>query len=181
MNFDDLENDYHVEKFKNKKKGVNGNRKGKRVERELVNVLNERFKGYDESFSRSVGSGNRWGQVKNMPSHAKETFSGDICCPKGFKFVLESKGGYNKIDLNSVFEDGISDLDAFLEQVSDESKRTGKMPMLVWKRDRKPWIAFVRTNNIQGDYKYKIVYRDWTAVKFLELLKLEDKFFFETN
>jgi Holliday junction resolvase len=179
MNFDDLDDAYHVEKFKNKKKGVNGNRKGKRVERELVAVLNDRFKGYTESFSRSVGSGNRWGQVKNLPTHAKETFSGDICCPKGFKFVLESKGGYNKIDLNSVFEDGISDLDSFLEQVQDESKRTGKMPMLLWKKDRKPWIAFVKTNNIQGEYNYKIIYREWTAIKLAELLKLEDNYFFE--
>ena len=45
-----------------------------------------------------------------MPAHAKETLTGDICCPKGFRFVIESKGGYNKIDLNSMFESGNLDM-----------------------------------------------------------------------
>jgi hypothetical protein len=53
------------------------------------------------------------------------------------------------------------------------------MPMLLWKKDRKPWIAFVKTNNMQGEYKYKIIYREWTAIKLAELLKLEDNYFFE--
>lgn len=181
MNFDDLDETYHVEKFKNKSKKVNGNKKGKRVEREIVGMLNDRFSYLKETFSRSVGSGNRWGQVKNMPSHAKETLTGDICCPQGFRFVIESKGGYNKIDLNSMFESGNTELDGFLEQVSDDSKRSGKPPLLVWKRDRKPWLAFVKTTDLQGDYDYKIIYRDWTAITVKDFLKLPNEYFFPTQ
>jgi hypothetical protein len=179
MNFDDLDNTYHIEKFKNKKKKVDGGKKGKRVEREIVGILNERFSHLEnKTFSRSVGSGNRWGQVKNLPSHAKETLTGDLCCPEGFKFVIESKGGYNKIDLNSIFETGNTELDNFLQQVTDDSKRCGKIPLLVWKRDRRPWLAFMRTEDITGDYAYKITYREWTCVPIKELLKLADDFFF---
>jgi len=178
MNFDELDDSYHIEKFKKKTKKVNGNKKGKRVEREIVGILNDRFQYLNETFSRSVGSGNRWGQVKNMPAHAKETLTGDICCPKGFRFVIESKGGYNKIDLNSMFESGNTELDSFLQQAEDDSKRSGKLPMLVWKRDRRPWLAFVKSTDIQGTYDYKIIYREWTCVPVRELLKLPNEYFF---
>jgi len=181
MNFDDLDDTYHIEKFSNKKKKVDGGRKGKRVERELVGILNERFAHLNKTFSRSVGSGNRWGQVKNMPKHAKETLTGDICCPEGFRFVLESKGGYNKIDLNNIFESGNTELDSFLQQVTDDSKRCGKIPVLIWKRDRKPWLAFLRNTDIQGSYMYSINYREWICVPVKELLKLDDEFFFTQN
>ncbi len=43
MNFDDLDDAYHVEKLKNKTKKVDGGKKGKRVEREIVGILNNRF------------------------------------------------------------------------------------------------------------------------------------------
>ena len=179
MNFDDLDDAYHLEKFKNKTKKVDGGKKGKRVEREIVGVLNTRFSHMEnKTFSRSVGSGNRWSQVKNLPKHAKDTLTGDICCPEGFRFVIESKGGYNKIDLNSIFENGNSELDNFLEQVIDDSKRCGKMPMLVWKRDRRPWLAFIRTCELIGDYQYSIKYREWTCVLVKDLLKLSDDYFF---
>lgn len=179
MNFDDLDETYHIEKFKDKKKKIDGGKKGKRVEREIVGILNQRFSHLpDKTFSRSIGSGNRHGQVKNLPKHAKDTLTGDLCCPEGFRFVIESKGGYNKIDLNSVFESGNTELDNFLTQVTEDSKRCGKVPLLVWKRDRRPWLAFMRTSDLLGDYQYKIIYREWTCVPVKELLKLDDGFFF---
>ena len=113
-----------------------------------------------------------------MPSHAKETLTGDLCCPEGFKFVIESKGGYSKIDLNGVFENGNSELDSFMKQAEDDAVRINKMPLLVWKKDRKPWMAFVKTNDIKGDYEFKLIYKKWTAVPLLKLLELNDDYFF---
>lgn len=113
-----------------------------------------------------------------MPSHAKETFSGDICCPEGFKWVIESKGGYEDIDLNNIFKDGNRQLDAFLQQVEDESKRCGRKPILLWKKNRKPWFAFVHSSEIEKrNFKYKLLYDKWSMVVLDELLKLEDEFF----
>lgn len=178
MNFDDYENEYNIEKFKNKTKAVNGCRKGKRVERELVAFFNDRFGG---GFSRSLGSGNRWSQVKNLPEHAKETFTGDLVCPVGFRFVCESKGGYNKIDLASAIDGSIADLDSFLSQVEDDSKRCNRPPLLFYKRDRKPWLVFCKTEIVEGEYNYALKYRDYTCIPLREFLKLPDKFFFTQN
>src|SRR4051812_1913406 len=96
----------------NKKKKKNSGDKGKRTERNLIKILEQRF---GPGFSRTIGSGNRWGQGVHLPKHAKDTFTGDIVCPEGFKWVFESKGGYD-IDFNSVFSGGSAELDSFIEQ-----------------------------------------------------------------
>ena len=80
--------DLLTEKKKSKKRKADGKRKGT-AELELVKVFNKRFGG---GFSRSVGSGNRWGQVTHLPKHAQEVFSGDLIVPQGFKWASESKG-----------------------------------------------------------------------------------------
>jgi len=173
------------------KKKAEGGRKGKRVERSLSKLLTERF---GKAFSRSVGSGNRWGQIANMPKHATETFSGDICCPEGFLWVLESKGGYEKIDLNAIFVKGNSQLDEFLEQVEKEATRAKRKPMLLWKKDRKPWLAFLYTKELEPEpvdgigvlpltwnFKYRLIYNIWSVVALGALLELPDSFFFSNS
>jgi len=170
-----------------RKKRINCGSKGKRTERGLVNDLNARFsKLLSEHsewgmFSRSIGSGNRWGQKVVLSQAAKDTFSGDISVPTQFRFVLESKGGYNEIDLVSAFCGGSTMLDSFLKQVSDDSKRSGRLPMLLWKKDRKPRIAFLKTGTIPDEtkYTYRMYYRDWTAFLFDDIIQLDDSFFFD--
>lgn len=162
---------------KKKTKKVDGKKKGNRTELDLTKVLNTRF---GDGFSRSVGSGNRWGQVNHLPKHAREVFSGDLIVPKGFRFVIESKGGYDAIDMSSVFVRGNSELDGFLDQVTQDSKRCGRKPMLCWKKTRKPWLAFVHTKDLVGrTFKYKLQYGKWSVVALEHLLKLEDDFFIE--
>lgn len=174
-NFEDSD-DFIVEDIVHKKKSkkVDGKKKGNRTELDLTKVLNARF---GKGFSRSIGSGNRWGQVNHLPKHAKEVFTGDLIVPKGFKFVIESKGGYDAIDMSSVFVRGNSELDNFLDQVSKDSERSGRKPMLCWKKTRKPWLAFVLTTDLQEDFKYKMCYGKWTVVALEHLLKLDDEFF----
>ena len=158
-----------------RKKKVDGKKKGNRTELELVKILNTRF---GTGFSRAVGSGNRWGQVDHLPKHARDVFSGDLVVPKNFKFVIESKGGYDSIDMSSVFVHGNSELDNFMSQVTDDSKRCNRKPLLCWKKTRKPWLAFVHTIELKGlEFKYKIEYGKWTGVALEHLLKLEDSFF----
>jgi len=164
---------------KKKKKKADGKKKGNRTELELVKILTERF---GEGFSRSIGSGNRWGQVSYLPKHASDIFSGDLIVPKNFKWVLESKGGYNNIDLNSVFVCGNSELSGFLDQVSQDSRRCGRKPMLCWKKDRKPWLAFVHTKELAGrKFTYRLEYGKWSVVDLKTLLKLDDEFFLEVK
>jgi len=173
---DDFIVDDIIENKKKKIKKVNGKKKGSRVERELSKILNKRFN--CEDFSRSVGSGNRWGQVDHLPKHARDVFSGDLIVPENFVFCLESKGGYDGIDLNGIFIHGCSELDNFLEQATKDAVRCGRKPMLCWKRTRKSWLAFVKANELSNyEFKYCLHYQDWIAVSLDKLLELEDSFF----
>lgn len=174
-NFDDLD-DFHIEDIsKNKKKKkVNGKRKGNRTELELTKVLTAHFK---SAFSRTVSSGARWAQA-SLPKHAMEIFSGDLIVPKGFKFAIESKGGYDSIDIGSIFMDGSKELDSFLSQAMEDANRAGRKPMLCWKRTRKPWISFILTADMpEKEFKYAIKYREWTGVALDYLLEMSDDFF----
>jgi hypothetical protein len=171
--------------FQKKPKKIKSGKKGKRVELELVKSLNERFSQVLASnldggkFSRSIGSGNRWGQNVHLSRAATSLYSGDIVCPERFKFVLESKGGYNDIDLCSAFEEGQSELDEFLKQVSSDSERCKRKPLLFWKKDRKPRIAFIRSEDLGNvSFEYVMKYREWTAVSYKDLMSLDDGFFF---
>lgn len=183
------ENEAEIENIlSSKSKKIKSGKKGKRVELEVVKNLNNRFseilsKNPDSgSFSRTIGSGNRWGQNVHLSKKAMDNFSGDIICPENFKFILESKGGYNEIDLCSAFDKGQSELDGFLKQVTDDSNRTGRCPLLLWKKDRKPRLAFLKQKDIPEDiiknFEYSMRYRDWIVVSFDDLIKLEDNFFF---
>ncbi|RTK95651.1 MAG: hypothetical protein EKK64_06230, partial [Neisseriaceae bacterium] len=160
--FEDSEDFVLDDLFKNKKKKVDGKKKGNRTELDLTKVLNARFK---SGFSRSVGSGNRWSQTV-LPKHAQDIFSGDLVVPQGFKFVIESKGGYDDVDLSNIFLKGNNVIDSFLKQVTSDSKRCDRKPLLCWKKTRKPWLAFILTKDLpeEDNFQYTLRYRNWTAV-----------------
>jgi hypothetical protein len=178
-----------LEEFESKPKPkVKSGLKGKGAEREIVKLLNSRFEKLLAAhsdwgkFSRSVGSGNRWGQNVDLPKHAKDTFSGDLCVPQNFLWVLESKKGYDDIDLCVLFGGTCAILDEFLKQVDDDSKRCGRKPLLVWKKDYKPRVAFLKRKDAPPARKFTccMQYNKWMAVSFDELLRTEDAFFFNT-
>jgi hypothetical protein len=181
-----MEDDIDVDDiFQKKPKKIKSGKKGKRVELELVKSLNARFSKILSlspdigTFSRSVGSGNRWGQNVQLSRAATNLYSGDIVCPERFRFVLESKGGYNDIDLFSAFQGGQSEIDEFLKQVSSDSERCKRKPLLFWKKDRKPRIAFLKSEDIgEVKFEYLMKYREWTAVSYEDLMSLDDGFFF---
>lgn len=171
------------------KKKIKSGSKGKGAERELVKLLNTRFEVLLQEhedwgkFSRSVGSGNRWGQKVDLPKHAKDTFSGDLCVPQNFLWVIESKKGYNnEIDLCSIFGSSCAVLESFFKQVNDDSKRCERKPLLIWKKDYKPRIAFLKDKDMPiKKFTCVLKYQGWTAMPFDELLEMEDSFFFNLN
>ena len=166
-----------------KKKKVNGCRKGKSVERQLCKLLNEHF---NQPFSRSVGSGNRIHQVSTLSESAKQVYSGDVSVPEGFKWVIESKGGYeDDMDFSNAVDGKLSKLDDFIKQVSHDAEYTGRKPIICWKRNRKPWLAGIRLSdypfsNIDIVFKNRLQYGEWFVVPLELLLKETDyKFWFE--
>jgi len=155
---------------KKKKKKVNGKSKGDRTELHLCKKLTEHF---GEEFSRALGSGSRWSQVGQLPEHAKKTLSGDICVPEGFSWVIECKGGYESdINLTNVCDGDIARLDEFIEQVSRDAEYCGRKPIILWKRNRKPWLAIYREKDLPHHWFIRqIWYGDWRIVSFDALLK----------
>jgi hypothetical protein len=172
---DDLIDD--LNKKMSKKKPKNSSRKGKRGERDLCKILIERFK---KPFSRVVGSGARTSQV-NLSEEAKLVLTGDITSFKGFFFSIEVKHGYSEIDLCNALDGGNKLLDSFMDQATKDAGRINRLPLLCWKKDRMSWISFLRKQDLPNYtcFNYYLCYKDWVAVSLNELLKQNDKFFFE--
>jgi len=168
----------------NKKKKKNSKDKGARGERDLVSIFNKRFSSILlknlnwGKFYRSVGSGSRWSQA-TLSDDVLEMYSGDLIC-KNFNYVIESKIGYNHIDLFSILCGNSKEIDDFLNQVTRDSERCRKKPMLIWKKNRKPRLAFVLSlEKFENLFDYKIIYKNWTIILLDTLLqKLPDEFFF---
>lgn len=177
------ENDFEVDdilSFKKTKK-INSSVKGKVNEREVVKILNKRFSHILSKnpswgmFARSVGSGNRFSQAC-LSYTAKQVFSSDISCPPTFRFTIESKAGYD-IDLCSAFS-GNKELDSFLKQAEEDGAKSEKLPMVLWKKNRRPRLCFIKSNILNKLPEYHMIYRDWTAILFENILLENDDFFF---
>lgn len=177
MDEKDLQIDNILE-TKEKKKKVDGKAKGDRTELHLCKLLSDHF---GVEFTKAMGSGARWSQVRYLPEHAKKTLTGDICVPEGFKWVVESKGGYeDKVDLNNVCDGPIAQLDEFIEQSSRDAEYCKRKPIICWKRNRKPWLAVVRLSDIENVPEYYVVYGTWAIVPLRFLLECRDRtFWFE--
>jgi hypothetical protein len=184
-----MNNDFEIDDIlSSRKKKIKSGAKGKRSERLIVNLLNNRFdkilndnKSWGK-FSRSVGSGNRWGQKVSLSTQIEAAFASDLVCPPSFRFSIESKSGYNEIDFFSIFVTGNRELDVFLDQVSRDAERAQKDPLLLWKKDRRPLLAFfIDKDNLFSKTEYKLVYRNWIATSLETLLRLPDEYFFQMN
>ena len=179
MDDDDFFIENLFEKHQNRKKKVDSKDKGGRGERELCKILAERF---NKPFSKTLGSGNRWASVAQLPEHAKQTLFGDICIPEGFLFTIEAKNGYQE-NISGIHQ-GMSDLDSFIEQSLKDAERTARKPLICWKRSRRPWLAFIRlvdaTESLKG-ISIHICYRNWLIVLLDDLLKEDDSFFFDQS
>lgn len=180
-----MDEDFDVDdilKDLDKKKKKNSGKKGKAGERLLIDELSIRFPG--KPFSRTLGSGNRWSQAR-LTETAKQVFTGDIICPDEFLFALECKKGYNDIDLDRAVKrwlggkSGNKQLDTFLEQAEKDGERVGKKPLLCWKKDYKPWHAFLKTEDLTKNLKkfVKTTYKGWAVFLLEDVLKEPDAFF----
>lgn len=145
---------------------IDSRQKGNRVERDLCKILAERLGG---SFSRTVGSGNRWSQAE-MNRSAAGVFSGDICVPDDFRWTIECKGGY--VDALNPLPGGRSvTIDGFIAQATSDAERCGRLPMVAWKRDRRPWLVMVRVADLSdGGFDSVLTYRGWAILTLSDLI-----------
>ncbi len=120
----------NLEKLK-KKKRVNSKAKGGAFERQIAKMLNEQFE--TKEFNRTPGSG-AFATTHELPEHI--TVAGDLITPLNFKFCIECKKGYNDQTIYSLL-DYNSKIWQFIEQCEKDAKKMNKVPMIIYKQDRK--------------------------------------------
>ncbi len=161
-----------------KKKRPNSGRIGKTGERELGKLFSERFPNHPP-FSRCLGSGARSRQVV-LSKEALNLMEGDLVCPPLFNFTIECKLAYDDIEITQAIAEKNAKLDSFLEQASSSAKRTEKIPLLCWRKKRRPWIAFLPKELIKPPERY-LIYNEWIGLWLEDLFKQPDQFFFNST
>lgn len=177
MNDEDLQIENILENNIKKKTKVDGKSKGNRTELNLCKILTNHF---NEEFSRAPGSGARTSQVGFLPEHAKKTLTGDLTVPENFLWVIECKGGYEKeMNLTNICE-GIPCLDNFISQVTKDSAYCERKPIIFWKRNRKPWLAIVKKDDMPlslSQIDTFTVYKSWVILHLDTLLDITEREF----
>lgn len=190
MSDKDLDIDDILEETKKKVKGkgkdkekpkVDGKAKGDRTELNLCKLLGTHF---GTEFTKAPGSGALATIRESLPEHALKTLTGDLCVPEKFEWVIECKGGYeDDIDLaNALDGKPVPRLDEFIEQVSRDAEFCKRKPIICWKRNRKPWLALLRMEDLtpigfEYNFPYRLYYREWIMISLELLLKETDRDF----
>ena len=159
-----MQDDYDLEKLTQTNKRVNSRNKGNTFERKIAKLLNERFN--IREFNRSPGSG-AYATTHNLPEHLK--IHGDLITPKDFKFCIECKKGYNKENIYSLL-DYSSDLWGFIEQCERDSKKSCKVPLVLFQQDRRSVLAITRSNNFDQNIPHIKIKKEFEY----DIYKLED-------
>jgi hypothetical protein len=175
-----------LENNKNKKKRVNSKSKGNRSELKICKILSLHF---EKLFNRVPNSG-AFGTSHILEKNARDILAGDIITPEGFLFVLENKCGYD-IDLINLFsseDNGHKKLFFdFIKQASRDAKRTDRLPMVIYTKDRRPTLACLPTLFFKdiavAETSFQFQMSDenfpewqwWTMMSLEELLKLIPK------
>ena len=136
-----------IDDGKEKKKRVNGNRKGKNYERDVCKDLGKRFGG---EFRRVPMSGGFFGGMnhfknKEVNESARDVLCGDIITPKDFPFVIECKNYFDTPKIHNLVGNGDTTLDKWIEQARLEAKTTNK-----------PWIIIFKVTEYRGN-QYVVV------------------------
>lgn len=171
---------------KKKRKRVNSSRKGKKAERDLCGKFSERF---GKPFVRDpdhFGSGS-WSTINEdlKQDLDMESIAGDMITPHGFCFCMESKKGYDLETLNffpgHLRKSDHRQLDEFIKQSERDAERVGRIPLVLYQKDRCPCIAFVPYGVIHpylDCHSVYLCYKGYIGVSLDSLLELEDSFFF---
>jgi|TARA_Y100000310_G_scaffold137913_1_gene136868 Holliday junction resolvase len=173
-----MKDNYDLSQLRKKPKRKNSRTKGNSFERQVAQLFNDRFN--TTEFSRSPGSG-AFATTHTLPEHLK--IYGDLITPEGFRFCIECKKGYNNINLYSIY-DYKSKLWEFVEQCEKDSKKCDKLPMIVFKQDRKPILIITYKDIFTNIDKYIQIhkedpYRVYRVYLFDDIIKSWDTMWFE--
>jgi hypothetical protein len=159
-----------IKKHLSKKKRVNSRSKGNTFERKICALLNNRFN--TTEFCRSPGSG-AFATTHSLPDHLK--VHGDIITPKNFKHIIECKKGYNKININSIFNNS-SEFWNFIKQSEKDSQASGKTSVIIYQQDRQPALI-ISKNGLFSMFSDTITFDQYEINLLEKILTLPDNYF----
>ena len=165
---------------------VNGKQKGNKFERDIANMLSERFEsvtGVEKGFRRNPDSGAFFGGT-NL--HRTETYDtdyalyGDLICPRNFKFSIECKHYKTAPLLNAILKRKVSQWDKWLSQANQDAKVSEKDMMMIVKYNNTETMVFVSADEELFGSIDPIFTYDFQYLVYLlkEVLELEDDLFF---
>lgn len=154
-----------------KKKRVNSRSKGNTFERKICSLLNNRFNTTD--FCRSPGSG-AFATTHSLPEYLK--VYGDLITPQNFKYIIECKKGYNKININSIFNNS-SEFWEFIKQSERDSQVSGKPSLIIYQQDRQPALI-ISKKDLFCIFPDTITFQCYQINLLENILTLPDAFFF---
>jgi len=151
LNNQKINDDFDVSPLLIKKKSINKKKKGNAFENRIAKILNEKFD--TKEFSRTPGSG-AYATTHKLPEYLK--IYGDLITPQGFKYLIETKKGYNKESIDSLFNPK-SVLHSMIVQAIRDSKESSKDFFLVVGQDKRDIIVI--SNTMFKDYieRYLII------------------------
>lgn len=166
-----MKDDFDVSKLI-KKKRKNSKKKGNKFERDLATILNEKFDTKD--FCRTPGSG-AFATTHTLPEHLR--VYGDLITPLNFKYTIESKVGYNKESIISLFNEN-SILSQMILQARRDGEKSKKLFLLIIKQDYQKAIVVSNDNGLESHLNKVLKFNDLILFEFDEMITLDRKLFF---
>ncbi len=123
-----------------KKKKINSRSKGNSFESKICAILNSRFE--TTEFARTPGSG-AFATTHSLPDYLK--VYGDLITPINFRYIIECKKGYNKSNINSLFNKS-SEVWDFIKKAERDSINAKKDFIIIFQQDRQPIITITKKN-----------------------------------
>ena len=163
---------------------INSKDKGNKFERDMSNLLSERFKkhtGLEKSFRRNADSGSFFGRnnyYRTKTHDLDNACFGDIMTPKDFIFTIECKNYKTAPLLSAILKGKIKQWDDWLEQAINDSENANKSPILIVKYNGTTTIAFIKDNLEKYNIDFIFRYGEYYIYKLDDILSLNDTFFF---
>ena len=158
---------------------VQSKAKGNRVEREFAKLFTDRFK---QTFRRVPASGAHGTQIANtdIREDAKEILTGDLICPKGFRFSIEikSRKEFNFWDLLN--RETKCEIHEWIEQAENEARVSRKDFLIIAKiNNRKPFVVFDAAKIGLGLASHLLFNNGYGIIRLDNFLELPDTFFWK--
>lgn len=167
--------------------------KGSTLEREISKFLNELY-GMKDAFSRSAGSGNRFGgknahNLNKHNRHSSKNSLGDLSTPDTIDLIIECKS-YASIPFHQIIQGNCPQLDKWLDQLNTDNETFNNVfnehlpKILVFKINRAGTYFVIPKRQVIKAFIHKGVRRDVNRIEYrykgeIWLILTSDSFTYE--